>query len=354
MAYIEKRTSADGKTKYRAQIRLLGFPQQTATFDRKTDAKRWAQRTEAAMKEGRYFKAAEAKKKTIGMMIDKYLSEELPKKPKNAYNINMQLLWWKEKIGYCLLSDITPALIGEHRDQLLQGKTPRGSVRSPSTVVRYLSALSHAFTVAVKEWGWLEDNPLRKVTKPRQPRGRVRFLDLDERTRLLEQCQASKNPFLYTVVVLAISTGMRQGEIMNLRWKDIDFEKDRITLYETKNGEIRVVPLMGLASKLLRELAAKRTIDTDLAFPSKKKSNVPMDLRSPWETALKKANVADFTFHDLRHSCASYMVMNGASLVEVADVLGHKDLQMAKRYSHLSEDHKKNAVADMNRKIFGY
>jgi integrase len=353
MAYIEERTSADGKTTYRVQIRLIGFPQQTATFDRKTDAKRWAQKTEAAMKEGRYFKTAESKKKTIAMMIDKYISEELPKKPKNAHNVETQLLWWKDKIGYLLLADIAPNLIGEYREELLNGLTPRGTVRAPATVVRYLSALSHVFTVAVKEWGWLEDNPLRKVTKPKQPRGIVRFLDLEERTRLLEQCKASKSSYLYPVVVLALSTGMRQGELMNLRWQDIDFQGEKITLYETKNGEIRVVPLVGLASKLLHELAANRSPEVSLVFPSKKNSNVPIDLRTPWEMALKKAAVTNFRFHDLRHSCASYMRMNKASLADIADLLGHKDLQMTKRYAHLSEDYKKNAVADMNRKIFG-
>lgn len=237
MAYIQERKKEDGKTQYRVQIRLKGYPITTATFERKTDAKQWAQQTEAAMREGRYFKTSEAKKHTVGELIDRYIENVIPTKPKNAPATTAQLKWWKEHIGHCLLSELTPALIVEQREKLLKGITFKGSVRSPSTVVRYLAALSHAITIAVKEWGWLDDSPMRKVTKPTQPRGRIRFLDEKEREALLKACKESSNPFLYIVFVIALSTGMRQGEIMNLRWEDIDLIKGRITLHQTKNNE---------------------------------------------------------------------------------------------------------------------
>lgn len=352
MAHIEERKGDDGKAKFRVQIRLRGFPQQTATFDRKTDAKRWAQKTEAAMKEGRYFKTTASKKRTLGDLIDRYIKEILPRKPKNARNVETQLHWWKASIGHCVLVDVTPAIIGEHRDRLLEGKTPRGNQRSPATVVRYLSALSHTFTVAVKEWGWLENNPLYKVCKPQQPRGRVRFLDDDERTRLLEACKVSSNPFLYTVVILALATGMRQGEMMNLQWSDVDFKKQKITLHETKNGDMRVVPLTGHAHSILKELMVNRSSETELVFPGNNPKK-PIDLRFPWEQAIKKANIEDFRFHDLRHSCASYLLMNKVPLPVIAEILGHKSYQMVKRYAHLSEDHKWQAIASMNQNIFG-
>jgi integrase len=246
-----------------------------------------------------------------------------------------------------------------------------------------MAALSHAFTIAVNEWGWLDDTPMRKVKKPAVPRGRVRFLSEDstapdgsvikgERTRLLKACEESDNSYLYTVVVLALSTGMRQGEIMGLTWENVDLHQCRATLYETKNGEIRVIPLSGKALELLKthakvrrlELlkthAKVRRLDTDLLFPGKpfydenrKKQYKPMDLRAPWEKALKKAGIEDFRFHDLRHSAASYLAMNGASLAEIAEVLGHKTLQMVKRYAHLSEAHTAGVVARMNARIFG-
>ena len=228
MAYIEERKTKEGKVAYRVQVRLKGYPKETATFERKTDAKRWAQQTEAAMREGRYFKTTEAKKHTLADLIDRYISTVIPKKSKNAKARTAQLKWWKDQLGYLTLNDITPALIAERRDHLLTGTTFKGTARSPSTVVRYLAALSHAFTIAVKEWGWAEENPVRKVTKPKEPRGRVRFLDEKERDALLEACRNSSNPYLLPVFVLALSTGMRRGEIMNLRWEDVDFFKNRI------------------------------------------------------------------------------------------------------------------------------
>lgn len=91
MAHIEERDLENGKTKYRVQIRVKGYPQQTATFDRKTDAKRWALKTEAAIKEGRYFKAPREKKRTLADLIDRYVKEILPRNPKNAHNVATQL-----------------------------------------------------------------------------------------------------------------------------------------------------------------------------------------------------------------------------------------------------------------------
>jgi integrase len=124
-------------------------------------------------------------------------------------------------------------------------------------------------------------------------------------------------------------------------------------LHETKNGERRRVPLAGHALDLLREHAKIRRLDTDLLFPGNSNAHKPIDLRKPFENALKAAEITDFRWHDLRHCTASYLAMNGASLAEIAEVLGHKTLQMVKRYSHLSDGHVSNVVARMNEKIFG-
>ncbi len=361
MASIRKRVQKDNSISYRVDVRLKGFPPQRATFKRLTDAKKWGQQTEAAIREGRYFKSAESRKHTLGELIDRYIRDVLPTKPKQSDTQEPQLKWWREQIGEYTLGDVTPALITECRDRLLVGISKQGKPYSTATVNRYLAALSHVFTVAVNEWGWMEDSPMRKVKKTTEPRGRVRFLSEDEvvngttedgeRTRLLKACKTSDNPYLYPVVVLALSTGMRKGEIMGLKWSNIDLSKGRITLYETKNNEIRVVPLVGHAMGLIKKQV--RRIDTPLLFPGKVKPSLPQDLRAPWQAALKKAEVSDFRFHDLRHSAASYMAMNGASMTEIAEVLGHKTLQMVKRYSHLSEAHTTSVVASMNEKIFG-
>ncbi|MFN0317128.1 MAG: tyrosine-type recombinase/integrase, partial [Burkholderiales bacterium] len=257
MANIEKRVSKDGATSYRVKVRLKGIADQSATFERVTDAKKWVQATESAIREGRHFKTNEAKRHTLAELVDRYLRDVMPSKPKSVKDQSRQLLWWKAILGHHTLADITPALLAETRDKLAGGLQKDGSMvqqvrnpktrksvpkpaepRNPATVIRYLAALSHAFTIAVKEWGWIENNPMRKVTKPKQPGGRVRFLSDDERAALLSECQNSSNEDLYLAVVLALSTGARQMEIMGLRWRQVDLQRRVITLYETKNGEI--------------------------------------------------------------------------------------------------------------------
>jgi integrase len=357
MANIEKRISNDGKSSYRVKIRLKGYPIQSATFERVTDAKKWAQQTESAIREGRHFKTTEAKRHTMAELIDRYIKNVLPTKPKAIRKQTALLQRWRSEIGSHALADVTPSLIAECRDKLAGEITLRGKPRSMATVNRYMAALSIALTTAVKEWGWLDDTPMRKVTKGKESRGRVRFLSDDERIRLLKTCKESSNPYLYTVVVLALSTGMRQGEIMGLAWDVVDLNQGRAILHETKNGERRAVAITGHALELLKELSKVRRIDCNLLFPSREnapqKPQKSMDLRTPWETTVKKAELQDFKFHDLRHSAASYLAMNGASLAEIAEVLGHKTLQMVKRYAHLSEGHTARVVASMNDKIFG-
>lgn len=361
MASIEKRISKEGTTSYRVKIRIKGNPHETATFTRLTDARRWVQTTEAAIQEGRHFKTSEAKRRTMSEMIDRYIERVLPLKPKSERDQKRQLLWWKRELGAYTLADVTPTRLADARDKLLS--TPVGKAkkkRSPATVVRYMSALSHAYSVCVNEWGWLEDSPMRKVRKPTEERGRVRFLSDEERKILLDAARSHNSPVIYPVVVLALSTGMRQGEIMNLRWQDINLESGTITLHETKNGERRVAPLVGHAYDMIHDLSKVRRIDTDLLFPATRPTltkgkpiYAPIYIRKIWREVIKDAGIEDFRFHDLRHSAASYLAMNGATLREIADVLGHKTLQMVQRYSHLSEAHTRQVVASMNAKIFG-
>lgn len=352
MATIKKRILKDGKVAYHVRIRLKGQPLQCATLPNISKAKEYIQRIEGSMREGRYFKHAEAKKHTLADLIDRYIQAILPKKPSSLRKQSAQLTWWKKQIGHCLLSDITPALIVEQRDLLARGLTNKRIPRSPATVVRYLAALSHALTIAVKEWGWLDDSPMRKVSKPKESRGRIRFLDDGERSRLLQVCRESENPYLYLVVVLALSTGMRQGEIMHLQWGDVDFDEKKILLQHTKNGERRVVPLAGHVLELLKNHFKIRRLDTFLLFPGKDPKR-PTDLRFAWEQALEISGIMDFRFHDLRHTFASCLAMNKATLTELRILLGHKSPAMTARYSHLSERHGAEIVNEMSEKIFG-
>jgi integrase len=139
---------------------------------------------------------------------------------------------------------------------------------------------------------------------------------------------------------------------MNITWADVDLKRGYIVLHETKNGERRSVPLVSHAKELIVELAKVRQLNTKLVFFSDIKPTTPVFIRTPWGKALKEAGIDDFKFHDLRHTAASYLAMNGASLAEIADILGHKTLQMVKRYAHLSEQHTSKVLESMNKGIF--
>lgn len=343
MATIEKRTSSDGKDTYRVKIRLKGFIPETATFDNKTLAKEWAKKTEADMKAGRHF--GQSKRHTFNDLAKEY---EPYVKDKARFK------HWANLLGNMSLDSITPALISKERDRLLSEDTVRFATpetgdanldanrprtkRTGATVNRFIASLSACLSYGVKI-EWLERNPCERITKPKESNGRVRFLSDDERPRLLDACRSHAD--LYLAVVLSLTTGARQAEIMSLRWKQIDFPRKIITLEKTKNGDKRSLALVGEAFDLLFSRSKVRNLKDDRVFPPTKlaKKSEYLDLRQPWESALRKAELVDFHWHDLRHTAASYLVMSGVSLVEVAKVLGHRTLSMVARYAHLSDEH---------------
>ena len=349
MASIQKRTATDHEgrqhTSYRAQVRKRGFPPVTATFERKTDADKWARETEADMSRRRYFPQHEAERHTLADLVERQLEGIKVDRPHDYERQRVILGWWKDKLGAYTLATVTPDLIGRHRDQL---QSKEGL--APGTVNRYLSALSKAFSNAVREWHWIQDNPLARVSKKTEPRGIVRYLSDDERKALLDACRKSERPELYMIVLFALTTGMRRGELLGLRWPDLDLERRVAVLHNTKNGDRRSVPIVPEVAELLREHGKVRRLDDDLVFARNGAESVWFDTQ--WYAALKAAKVKDFRFHDLRHTAASYLAMSGASVPELAAVLGHRTLQMVKRYAHLSDQHTGEVVERMTRKYF--
>ena len=353
MASIRERIDSNGKKSYHVQIRINGFPPQTQTFDNKTDGKHWAARIETEIRTGRYMPHAVSQRHTMRELLEDYKSKVLiPFKPKEVRTQGPQIDWWIERLGNYSLADITPAAIAKCRDELLV--TPIGKKRkkprAPATVVRYLAGLSQAFNVAVNEWQWMPESPMTKVSKPKVNNERLRHLSADEQTRLLEAAKVSANEYLHTILVLALSTGMRYSEIMTLRWSDVLIEDSEeiglILLEKTKNGERRGVPLVRnafIAIKSMRNAHAEsnnvRVDGTVLLFPSEGDSSRPVEIRKARETTLGRADIRDFRFHDLRHTAASYLAMEGATAPEIAEILGHKSLQMVKRYSHFTKAH---------------
>jgi integrase len=350
MASIEKRTSEDGSTSYRVKIRMKGRPPESATFDRLTDAREWSKKIEADMKASRHFGAS--KRHTVAELLDRYEASEGYRKLKSAHSVKAWLNWWRELHGAALLSDLTPDVIAKARDTLKATPKQRGGgIRSNADVNRTLAALSSACSFAVKELGWLERNPLERVSKGSESKGRVRFLSDDELPRFLQACRGSSNASLYLAVVLALTTGGRQAEIMGLRWPQVDLKHRTAMLGETKNGDARALPLSGEAIALLHDRAKVRSLADDRLFPptTVAKKAPYLDLRQPFAVALEQAAlgryegdedkrrfIPDFHWHDLRHTCASYLAMAGTSPLEIAKVLGHRTMAMVARYSHLS------------------
>ena len=181
---------------------------------------------------------------------------------------------------------------------------------------------------------------MRKVSKPSEGKGRNRLLSIEEKDRLLQACRLSPSPFLYPIVSIALLTGMRFGEIVNLKWEDIDFLNKIITLEKTKNGERRMLPLTEAVENMLI-LFRKTDITSGLIFKpiSPTNRNGVVDIRNAFMKALKQAQISDFRFHDLRHASASYLAMNGATQGELMTILGHKSPAMTRRYAHYSQKH---------------
>lgn len=342
MASIEKRKTSKGEARYRAVIRRKGYPPQRQTFSRRTDATKWIKQTEAEIEQGIHLKSAEAKNHTLNDLIERYIKYHIREDKKDRKRIP-QLRWWQSQLGHYLLSQMTAPRLSEMKEVLGKGRTN-------ATVNRYFAALSHAFTMAVNEWEWMDENPIRKIKNLKEPRGRVRYLSDEEKERLLKVCKESETKELYPIVLLAISTGMRQGEILNLKWEDIDIKSSRCILHETKNGERRSVPFPPQVKEELEKWKKIRKINSELAF-SGKNPKTPVFIRTPWMNAIKAAEIKDFRFHDLRHTAASYLAMSGASIAEIAEILGHKTLQMVQRYAHLSEGHTAGVVERMANKF---
>ncbi|MBS0606435.1 MAG: site-specific integrase [Verrucomicrobia bacterium] len=338
---------------YRVRIRMKGGQCFDRSFGSKTLAKKWKRDMESAIEHDRYEFTNPATKHTLADLIGLYIERVLPGKPRNAKNVFRHLMWWKEELGHLLLAQVRPSLIAEKRDELLSGLIKGGKLRSPTTVVRYLSSLSHVFTKAVKEWEWMRENPVFKIEKPKQAQGRKRVLTEEEQQRLLQECQESGSKDLFLIVALALGTGMRKGEIMGLRWKNVQLEEPTgtIVLEKTKNGRSRSVLITGLLLGLLQKRHKLQRADS-LVFPSPNYPNQPVDIRSAWEKALQKAGIEGFVFHGLRHQAASQAATIENSPLVIGEMLGHQTLQMTRHYVHLPSAHMQTMVEALQSKIF--
>ncbi|MBS0380723.1 MAG: tyrosine-type recombinase/integrase [Proteobacteria bacterium] len=367
MASIQRMKSPiTGRISYRVQVRAVGRPSQSATFRDHAQAREWAKEADAGVRRARYAALAPGDHTSLKQVVERYREEVLPDFNQAAQRgRNTHLAWWVQRLGELKLSAVTPEDIESARDALTVDGTGRGCghpwrgnervypsrhSRSPATVNRYLLTLSHLFSVAVRDWRLVARNPVSVVRKDPEPPARTRFLTDPERRRLLAACKRSRWRRLHLLVLLAISTGARRSELIELKWDYINLSAGRAEIYvrKSKNGDPRFLPVVGNALEIARTLKRKRAHSNAYVFPAPNDPGKPYRyFDSHWYRAVREAGIEDFRFHDLRHTCASYLASGGASLLEVADVLGHRTLRMALRYMHLSSSHKRSCMTKM-------
>jgi len=287
---------------------------------------------------------------SVSQAIDAYMAAYTGRDQTRA----QRLLWWQSKIGHRTLLEIDEDHLFYAIENLAQ-KTPRyyagkdadglaihkakNKPYAPATINRYAAAIAALFTWCIKKRltpkGW--SNPCKGIEKLPENNEVVRFLSNDERISLLTACKQSKWPKLYLLVLLALTTGARSGELKRLKWEDIDWERSEAAIHISKNGDRKTLPLIPV---VLEELKKIKEATTRLIFASSIRPDIAYHSDLVWREALKQAKIKKFRFHDLRHTCASYLAQNGATLLEIGDVLGHRNLSVTKRYSHLATGHK--------------
>jgi integrase len=310
--------------RWQAQVRRRGVPPRAKSFDKRSDAERWARDLEAeADRSGWVADTRAAEKTTLGELLARYANEVTPTKRGAVSERSRINSIVRCPIAHRTLQKLTSADVATYRDERLR-------TVAPATIVRELNTISHAIDLATREWGlWLPRNPVKMVRRPPVPRGRTRRLKDGEEQALLSACDHGRTPLLKPLIIVAIETGMRRGELLDLRWEHVDLSKRVAHLPLTKNGETRDVPLSKRASETLRELRHDSR-DSARVFPMTGNS-----VRLAFEHLRVRAGMPDLHFHDLRHEAVSRLFERGLNLVEVAAISGHKELKMLQRYTHL-------------------
>jgi len=318
MAYFEKRKNKDGSVSHRVQIRRKGYAIVTDTFDRQSDAKKFAAKVEREMDERKWRDSSEADSTTLDEALTRYLEEITPGKKGEKAEKERINQWKRRPIAKQFLSLLRGTDFAKHRDE----RVKQG--RAPSTIRNELNVISHLFTIARKEWGMDNlNNPIKDVKMPKARKGRDRRLVGDEETKIVK---ALKYPY-DSIVILAVETAMRRGELVSIKREFIDLKSAVIHLPDTKNDEARDVPLSTRAVRIIEALPKQikgRLFDTSERRISKY-----------FKIAVDDLKIEDLRFHDLRHEATSRLFEIGLNVMEVASITGHKDLRMLTRYTHL-------------------
>lgn len=284
---------------------------------------------------GEYLGVYDEKKILFEDFSEQYLVFSKNNKAESTYNRRdkVSVSHLKEAFQGRFLFDITPRMIENYKAKRLKKV-------SPATVNRELACLKHMYNKAM-EWDAVKSNPVKKVKLLKEPPGRLRYLSQDEVPKLLDAC----NGYLRSIVITALNTGMRKGEILALKWQEVDLHHRKITVKKPKNNEVRVIPINETLYQELSELYEDS--DSDYVFANGDGQRFG-DIKKGFSLALERAEIEDFHFHDLRHTFGSYLVMQGIDLKTVQQVMGHKEIKTTMRYSHLSPEYVQQAMGRLD------
>ena len=337
MASFRKR----GELQWQARIARKGFPAQVKTFNTKSEAEAWAAIIESTMARGTFVSSAESERTTFREALERYQREiTVSKKGEMPERSRIKNLLG-DAIANRSLASIRSSDVASYRDTRIKKV-------SAQTVVHEINLISNLFNVARKEWGMENlSNPVEIIKKPKLPNGRDRRLVGEEESQLLAAAEESSYA-LKALILVALGTAMRLGELLRLSWVDVDLDKRVALLRDTKNGDARQVPLSTPVVNTLTSLTCD--IDDKRVFWNWKASD---SIQATWRRTVKRAQkqyrddclkakqianskfLCEFRFHDLRHEAASRLFELGFNPMEVASITGHKTLQMLKRYTHL-------------------
>ena len=316
MGCVRKR----GKS-WNAQVRIAGWRSFTKSFKSKSDAKLWTEELERKLHSAPIPDIPIDRKIALGELLIKYADEVSPSHKGCVAET-------------CRLKSIARRWIGEldirylTKQHFIQYRDDRMTVVTGSSVGSELALMKRVLDTAVKKWGYgIPYNPIKNIEFPKGSTARTRRLVGDEKERLLIAASSQRNIYITSIIEFAIETGMRRSEILKLRWCDVDLENGFASLYDTKNGEDRRVPL------------TRRCIEVLKTVPQKDEQVFPISatcLRLAWNRARNKAGITDLRFHDLRHEAVSRFFEMGMSVPEVALISGHKDVRQLFRYTHLN------------------
>lgn len=354
-------------TVYKAIIRLEGIKPFSRTFKTRKAAKAWAREQESDVDLARAGGDVLAQRMTLTELAANYMLHGWKGKDEGRqYHVR----WWREQLGSVRLRDLSKQQIRDKLRLYKSGKVRRydgvqangkakttavNKVRSPASVNRLRGALDAILKYGRQEYDYTR-NPTKDIPKEREDNLRKRYLSETECAALLQACRESSWNKLWLLVAMALTSGARQGELLGLRYKDLDLPRNRAVLLNTKNGDRRNIHLTDEIVAEIKTFPSPLDRNT-LLFESWKKPGKPFEFRKLWNVAVKQAGIEigkeknKFVFHSLRHSAASYLLRNGCSLAEIGAVLGHKSTVSSHRYAHLADDRANELVRNVNSKL---